>query len=418
MHARAWRNLNSPTEREFQQVVEALEETYAPVRIRYIRPFPNYVDFKRLVLSCVEWKSTPGIPLNRVGTTNAEVFGWNGFGIDDTKTRYVFACVKQRFEELKSGPAMDPINVFIKSEPHKMKKVRERGWRLIQGISIVDNLISRILVGDFCDDMIQKVEEIPNKAGWTPAKGGYRWLASRFPGEKLMADKSQWDWTMQGWVVEAIIDLLDRLSEHSSTPWWRTVVVNHFASLFHGCVFSVGRVRVRQTAFGVMKTGSLLTISLNSIAQVALHILAAKRSGTNWRRSLPAVLGDDTMQLNRVSLSYADELGKTGCIVKEMEVSTVATFGGHVFDERTCVPAYRPKHAWLIAHVEPEVIVETFASYQFLYALDADMLKLIQEILAVVDYRRLLSRRSLWSWYEGFETSSEVWVTSDRLPPE
>jgi len=355
-----------------------------------------------LVLANLEWDSTPGIPLNKVATTNGELFGWNGVTIDQTKTRFVYKCVQLRWEELKTQPSLDPLNFFIKLEPHKLKKKVDKAWRLIHGVSIVDNLVSRILLGGFCDQLIEQYTKLPNKAGWSPASGGYKWLYNQLPLKKLMADKSAWDFTMQGWVVQVFCALFDRKFSSWSAET-KIILGNHFAALFHGCVYTVGRFRVRQCAFGIMKTGSFLTIAFNSIAQVILHLLASFRSCTNWKRTLPHALGDDTIQSAAVSQNYLTELRQTGCIIKECEVSESCTFGGHVFNDRDCKPAYGSKHSWLLQHLDPETAKEAVESYQYLYALCPEQLAFIQSILLKLHPGALRSTSFLAGWYNGVE---------------
>jgi len=48
-------------------------------------------------------------------------------------------CVKQGFS--------DPVKVFVKDEPHSLKKRKEGRYRLIEAISVVDQVIERLLFG-------------------------------------------------------------------------------------------------------------------------------------------------------------------------------------------------------------------------------------------------------------------------------
>lgn len=402
-YCEAERFMIEPSEKEFKYVLDAAEELYSVARPLNKFRFPSYGEFEALIREEIEWTSTPGIPYNRIASNNEGLFGWNGVTVDKTKTRYIYTCVQERWKELLSGPAMDPINFFIKAEPHKAKKVTDRAWRIIHGVSIVDNLISRILLGTFVNNMLNKYNVLPNKAGWVTVGGGYKWLLNRLPKMKLMADKSAWDFTLQRWVVEGFVGLLDRLYQFTATEEWRLVTANHFASLFHGCIYSTGRWKIRQTCFGVMKTGSYLTISFNSIAQVFLHVLASIRSQTDWRATVPFCLGDDTIQTAAVSSCYVAELGRTGCIVKEHDVSELASFGGHVFTMRGCVPSYTAKHCWLILHSSPDTIGEMLESYQYLYTHDKRLLELVQELLLRYNPVALRSVQYLLAWYEGDE---------------
>lgn len=373
-----------------------------------------------MVIGEIDWDSTPGIPLRRLGSVNAEIFGWNGATVDDVKTRYVYELVKRRFAQLEEGPALDPILLFIKPEPHKAKKRDLKAWRLIHSISLVDNLVARILLGGFCAHLIDNYSQVPNKAGWTPSGGGYRWMLEEL-GQRnrqhgmrqpfVMADKSQWDFTMQGWVVEAFVGLLDRLTfDVGDGGWWRTVVLHHFAGLFHGCQLVIGNHFLQQTTYGIMKSGWYGTITFNSIAQVALHVLAAVRSGEQWKRSVPFALGDDTVQPHLKDIvSYTNELQQTGCVVKQMERSIVIEFGGHKFHQGGCVPSYGSKHAWLLARAQPEFLADTLVSYQMLYTYSPEWLVIVRKLMRSIGRVDLIrSDTYLEVWYNGYEAWQHV----------
>jgi len=423
MHQQAKLSCSWPTSQEMLRVVDALEEVYAIARFQEIPEFPDYEFFRKMVIRDVDWTSTPGIPLRKVGSINQEVFGWNGFSVDEQKTRYVYQHVISRYEHLKHYPSLDPIALFIKPEPHKAKKKDQQAWRLIHSVSLVDNLISRILLGGFCDKLIQEYQKVPNKAGWTPSAGGYKWLystlLSRSGGRAdfTMADKSQWDFTMQSWVVHAFVMLLERLTSGLEADEWQTVLVNHFSALFHGCLFSIGRNYIRQTTYGIMKSGWYGTICFNSIAQVCLHILAAHRAGVNWRKTMPHALGDDTVQPSAgLTPEYEKQLGLTGCVLKEFERRTDVVFGGHTFTAHVCVPTYGPKHAWLLLHLSDEVCAETLESYQMLYTHDKHWLAFIRLLMAKTgNYQLIRSDYFLRSWYDGYESASARRKPDKRL---
>lgn len=410
MHVKAVQTCLPPEEREIRRILDALEETYKPVKPKTLPRFPDIQAFKRLVISEIDWDSTPGIPLNKLGSNNGQIFGWNGVTVDDQRCRYIYACVKSRYEQLLKQPALDPIQLFIKPEPHKAKKRDLKAWRLIHSVSLIDNMVCRIMLGPLLEAMIDGYQDIPNKAGWTPSSGGYRFLHAKMPGRKVMADKSQWDFTLQPWIVRIYAQLLDRLTEHLEdengfTTCWRTVVGHHLSRLFFDCQFAVGRYRIRQTTMGIMKSGWYGTIAFNSIAQVALHLLASFRSQTNWRRTMPFVLGDDTVQPDLLSETYADCLRQTGCVLKEMESLPHFVFGGHTFDDKTCVPTYKAKHAWTLLHLDNRTAAETLESYQLLYTHDDQGFRpFIQQLMKDLNYTALIkSNDYLHSWYDGYE---------------
>jgi len=357
----------------------------------------------------IEWDSTPGLPFSKQFTVNRDLFGWNGVTVDDAKTNLVYSAVKSRWRQLLVGTASDPIALFVKPEPHKAKKRDTKAWRIIHNVSIIDNLVSRILFGNFLDAAIQDYQLVPSKAGWAPSSGGFAWLHSQLGKTKLMADKSAWDFTMQGWPILAFAGLLDRLYQHlEERDNWKVVAGNHLSSLFGDCTLAIGEIRVKQVVTGVMKSGWLGTIGVNSIAQVALHILAMKRLKADWRSSVPFAMGDDTIQGADVPRDYVKVLQQGGCIVKEHEFSEVCSFAGHTFTGYNCVPSYVAKHCWLLLHPDPSTQLEAIESYQYLYALHPEMLAVIQQILlSKGGASRYRSRELLRAWYYGWESSGD-----------
>jgi len=410
MHFKALSTTTPVTESELRGVINALESIYSPLRSNLRKPsFPDFAAFRRLVLTEVEWTSTPGLPFSKQYTLNSDLFGWNGVTVDDQRTRLVYTAFRSRWNKLLLGTSSDPISLFIKPEPHKQKKRDTQAWRIIHNVSIVDNLIARVVFGSLFDAAIKGYEVVPNKAGWAPSSGGFAWLHSQLGKQKLMADKSAWDFTMQGWPILAFAGLVDRLFEHlESEDDWKVVAGNHLASMFGDCTIAIGEIRVKQLVTGVMKSGWLGTICVNSISQVALHVLACMRLSVDWRPTLPYAMGDDTIQDAAVPPRYLAILQAGGCIVKEFETSDRCAFAGHLFDSVSCVPAYVAKHCWMLLHPDPTTQLESLESYQYLYALHPEMLSIIQTILlAKGGTNRFRSRDLLRCWYHGWETGGK-----------
>jgi len=410
MHLQSVAAMQPVTNLELYMVVNALEDLYSPLKEK-LSSMPDgitYRQFKRLVVGELEWDSSPGLPFSRYYTLNKDLFGWNGVTVDDAKTKVVYAALQQRFRELARGPALDPIALFVKPEPHKLSKRDKQAWRIIHNVSIIDNLVCRVLLGRFFSRSIELYRDIPSKAGWAPSSGGYAWLLNQLPGMKLMADKSAWDFTCQGWVVEAFAGLIDRLYP-DSTPETKTILGHHLSALFGSCTLSIGPARIKQRTRGVLKSGWYGTIGFNSVAQVALHVLAAIRLKEDWRVSVPHSLGDDTVQTALVPPGYLEMIQRGGCIVKEHLVATSIQFGGHEFEGSICVPLYSSKHVWMLLHLDPAVAAEALETYQYLYALSPPMLSIVQSLLKDLgEYTRIRSQDRLNAWYHGWESLGSI----------
>jgi hypothetical protein len=381
-------------------ILQKIERQYCATKVCW-KGWPK--DFRKFVVGALDWNASPGWPWKKHYPTNRDLFKFDGFNVDPVRLAMVERAVIDRWNELMEGVASDPIFLFIKPEPHKLSKADRRAWRLISGVGLTDTLIDRILYGDWLDEVIRRWIEVPSKAGWSPQQGGFRWMARCFRGkEPLSIDKSSWDWTVNEWHV-AIIEMLIPRMIFSIDDGWRTVFRNRMRALFHagfprfkmacGCVSY-------QLVTGILKSGFLGTIGLNSILQFADHLAAGGSED-----DLFFSMGDDTVQENVYDLEgYLRGLRATGALVKEVDIGFPIKFAGHEFDEDKSVPSYRSKHMFSLHYLDDRVASETLDSYRHLYALDdrvSDFLEM--ESLRLFGPENLLSRVYLRQWYLSLE---------------
>lgn len=323
--------------------------------------------------------------------------------MDTARVKMIEDAVVRRWNELLDEPTADPIFLFVKPEPHKKSKVEKRSWRLISGVGITDNIIDRILYGDWLDCMIRKWIEIPSKAGWAPQRGGFNWISKAFRGvEPMCIDKSSWDWTVQGWHVDVLQQLIPRMI-FGTTEEWQRVFDNRIKAMFYpgvprfkttcGCEFV-------QLVKGILKSGGLGTIGFNSILQFADHLAIG-----GSEKSIFFSLGDDTAQESEQRNDiYLEALKETGALVKEVDFGFPLRFGGHDMHEGFCTPAYRQKHAFELHYLDTKVAFETIESYRHLYALDPEVsIYLEQQALKMFGPSNVLSRQYLRDWYLALE---------------
>ena len=126
-------------------------------------------------------------------------------------------------------------------------------------------------------------------------------------------------------------------------------------------LFSNGWV-VKQCFDGFMKSCIYNTISDNSVAMVAMHILACLRSGQKLGKF--AAIGDDVMQ-SIISDQYLDEIQRAGCRVKE--VINHIEFMGADYQQGYPEHMYFQKHLINIC-CKPGIEEEVLDSYLRLYA--------------------------------------------------
>lgn len=382
----------------------AVEKEFAPLKQASCKTSISLNDFRRLIIREVDFSATPGFPLSQWGSTNKDVFRWDGIRVDEERLRMVYEAVILRLRELDSEPVSDLINLFIKDEPHKRTKVVNKAWRMIFGISLVDNLVCRILLGDLMETAVQRWAQTPSKVGWAPSGAGFTWMVRAFGGRQvLMADKSSWDNTVQPWMVKLLVTFYQRMYPDAGNSW-RRLVENHILSLFGwNTRIKVGDLILQQQQEGILKSGWYLTILSNSVLQFAVHALACKRLKLDPHDGVFFAMGDDTVQdLPNCDLAaYLEQLTLTGCLVKEHKVSRSIEFAGHVMTRTASTPVYGPKHAWLLSRLNPDVADETLQSYLYLYTFHADMQELIRPCLLARDPARVPSRELLQDWYCG-----------------
>lgn len=317
---------------------------------------------------------------------------------DPQRVEYYKALVENRIRQLEQGlDAADDLKVFIKQEPHKKAKLDEGRYRLISAVSAVDSMVDRMLFAPMQDLAVEKACLTPSAVGWTPIKGGYRLVRARFPGRVFCADKSAWDWTVSGWMVDAAKELFKRLCLNPSDRWL-DLVDRRFEMLFEKAVFRTSDgSRFEQDDRGLMKSGCYLTILMNTVLQVIVHFVASRRLGEEPGDIL--AMGDDTIQEVPIDLDgYLLELRRLGVVVKP-QVLDYVEFAGFEFDMHKCVPAYENKHRYHLEHLDEEFAVDTLSAYQLLYA-HHPMLEEIQALLAKREPSAVRSRATLKSVFD------------------
>lgn len=275
----------------------------------------------------------------------------------------------------------DNLNMFVKKEPHKISKIKDGRYRLICGFSLVDAMVDRILFGWFADKVLANVGKTGIRVGWSHLYGGWRELVQEFyPSPVACIDKSSWDWTLQEWIVDIFYYVIADLAE-DAPRWYLDLVFNRLVMVFKECKFEFqdGQV-VKQQGIGIMKSGFYLTIILNSIAQMALHVAAGLRVGIDVRSYWPECLGDDTVQpgLGRLTSDYVRELESLGCVVKGCKVMDYVEFAGLQMNHKRVVPAYWKKHLFKCCYHDAETFGEFLYDMQVLYHYSPEMVRLFR----------------------------------------
>lgn len=390
-------------EEELEAVVEETLQMFRKWQFIHDSDFDSWFErWFRVALSEIEMTSTPGsCIMSSYGATNGEALGWNGIRFDPSRIRLLKAAVRVRFADLLQGkPSADDIQLFVKQEVHKKSKVAEGRYRLISSVSLVDQMVDRILFGPIQKNMLKTVGETPCMAGWSPLMGGYRLMNGRFT-KPFAVDRRAWDWTVPPWIVDAWERILIRLCV-LPFPGWEGLVRTRFKALFDRAIFRTrDGFRVRGPGRCVMKSGCYLTILLNSIAQTLMHVAASRRLGWNPRANVPWSMGDDTIQEEPEDIqAYLDALEMLGQKIKEWNRNN--DFAGFKYDGEIVEPLYWDKHCYMM-HIAPRPIREDlYLAYQMLYALaPVEKFNKIQGLTARHDPSWVLRPLSVRSWFRG-----------------
>lgn len=236
----------------------------------------------------------------------------------------------------------DPVRLFIKTEPHKMSKIREGKLRLIQGLSIVDQMIDRLIFGAQNELEISMWSDIPSKPGIGLDDEGLqkmsRWFRSVLESGCLVAsDVSGWDWSVQADELDADLEIRTHLCDGFGSLWEQLAKIRVLCIKRKTFLFPDGRL-VTQVDEGIMASGWYNTSSSNSRMRVYVRALAysiwCERNGVAFNPAevkMCAAMGDDCVErgLDGAVYGILEELGHTIKEVTRMETLEGVEFCSH-----------------------------------------------------------------------------------------
>lgn len=261
---------------------------------------PGYPYMKR-------WKSSRDVPLDFI----VEVC------IQRVVLQGIFALEKVELlpiEKVQIGLA-DPIRLFVKNEPHKSEKRRTKRVRLIQSVSVVDNLLLTLVCGDQNKREIASWYKGPSCAGigFTPEHVS-QFLQHLPKGPYSHSDMSGWDWSVQGWELEMDFQmraLLEYGMRVKPTAYHAVLHANYENQAKAVFLLGDGRL-VEQTEKAGRKTGGKPTASDNGRDRSMVHYMC----GGKWNRAV----GDDNT--GDFIENYAEKALELGHRLRDADVSS------------------------------------------------------------------------------------------------
>lgn len=305
--------------------------------------------------------SSPGVPLTLYESTNG--------GVIDNMSSHLLELVEARIwllathdvsalsaQELVVGGFCDPLKVFIKQEPHSAKKMKERRYRLVFSVSLVDQLVERFFANSQNEMEILCWAKIPSKPGIGFTNSAIEEFLANIPTEQpiVETDVSSWDWTVQAWELQAEAEMrIKLLVEPSNTLC--TLIRSRYACMINKvCVFSDGDIELLEN--GVMPSGSYNTSASNS----RIRVLASVLAGSVWAQAM----GDDTIE---GTLSPPDVVKQRyeslGHRIKDVRIVQKDDFEfcSHRFVDHTYYPSNPDKS--LYRHIEGAMTLEQTAQF-------------------------------------------------------
>lgn len=235
-------------------------------------------------------------------------------------------------EELVQQGLCDPIRLFVKREPHKQSKLDEGRYRLIMSVSLVDQLVARVLFQAQNKREIALWRSIPSKPGFglstdEQVEDFVKSLAHKLavsPEDLITSwssllvptDCSGFDWSVAHWMLQDDMVIRNRLTydineaTHKLRAVWLHCISNSVLSLSDGTLLA-------QRVPGVQKSGSYNTSSTNS----RIRVMAAYHCGADWA----IAMGDDALE------SVNSRLGEYKQLGFKVEVSGQLEFCSHIF---------------------------------------------------------------------------------------
>lgn len=240
----------------------------------------------REMLAFVKRDSSPGVPYSFVAGTNGELFDRYG----DLVESEVFDRIMLRlntplssFEELSGEQLIDfrlvdPVRIFVKNEPHKLKKLREGRVRLIHSVSIVDKLVEMVLIRHLTKLEIANWFRIPSKPGIGFTKEDNDCVFDDVIAKLPMSatDVEGWDWNVDYWQLIDDGEMVIKLCVNASEQWKHLIRAGAILEGKSVYQFSDG-VMVKNNFLGLVNSGKYKTSSGNSRMRTKLATLVGAR---------------------------------------------------------------------------------------------------------------------------------------------
>lgn len=325
----------------------------------------------------VDRDSSPGYPYMRAYKTNGEFIDAAGTrAIAEKAVSRLLALAGEDLTQMQAsrivaGDFADPVRLFVKNELHSKQKIEQGRMRLISSVSLVDQLVERLLCGGQNSAEIANWTDIPSKPGLGLDDRGLEALRSSATAmqEPLATDMSGFDWSVPQWLLDMDVEARVRLSGATRGGLFERALRSRVAAL--GCslfVLSDGSL-FAQTRRGVQKSGSYNTSATNSRMRVMLAYMAAAVATGGVTQGAVMAAGDDCIE----DIAGVDSAALLSVYARwgfRVETSAVLDFCSFVFGP---LGFSRPRRAKIAASLFAKKPADAMAREGLLCALRYDL---------------------------------------------
>lgn len=258
------------------------------------------------------------------------------------------------------------VTFFVKREPLTTSKLDDRRPRLIANLPLLIKILTGALLRPYLDRQCEACEDIPSKHGYTWVKGGTHRFFRRYDDmtpNHLECDKKNHDATVPGCAYPEYQKHIERLcmNPEDFDSEACTLLLNYHAKPDR-ILLSNGTL-LRQVDPGVIKSGGIMTIDMNSWWQVfnKVGFVLTKRPFFEEKYEWCAAVGDDTIDRMRPgeASEYLAYLNSKGFITQDekqgflLDLSFVGKTFAKVDELYVFKPKYFDKNVWSLTWKEP-----------------------------------------------------------------
>jgi hypothetical protein len=282
-----------------------------------------------LAIDDVKRTSSPGVPMVKVEQLNSKLIDGHGVFLANAAFQRLVLLRGDKLvepmtpEQLVQGGFCDPVRVFVKQEPHSLEKAREGRFRLISSVSVIDQIVERVLCRRQNNAEIldwKNLASCPGIGLTDDSDNVNIWNKVQVAAEDFdvaYSDLSGFDWSVQEFELVGDAKCRVELAHAQNTAYERMLMNRVFCLCRTVFCLSDGTL-MAQVHPGVQLSGSYNTSSTNS----RIRVVAAFFVGADWC----IAMGDDAVE--KAIEGAKDKYIMLGKRVKEYTV----TSAGQSFD--------------------------------------------------------------------------------------